>query len=83
MSWDRHVQAEELANEGKYVFKSLQPLSTLLPTRNDIKISITRIDELPDDFEEIPWLERPMKAGDICFLYAQGNYFVECEEVES
>ena len=80
-SWNDYVQGEELVNEGKYVFKSLQPLSTLLPTRKDVKISIKLIDELPDDFEEFPWLEHPMRPGDICFLYAQGYYLVECEEV--
>jgi hypothetical protein len=80
-SWNDYIQTEELANEGRHVFKSLQAVSTLLPATNDIKISIKQIDELPDDFEEFPWLEPPMKAGDICFLYAQEYYLVECEEV--
>jgi hypothetical protein len=79
-SWNDYIQSEELANEGKYVFKSLQAVSTLLPTK-DAKISIKQIDELPDDFEEFPWLEPPMRPGAICFLYAQGYYLVECEEV--
>lgn len=82
MSWDRYIQAEELSNEDRHVFKSLQPVSTLIPTK-DVKITITQIDGLPDDFEEFPYLDPPMKPGDVCFLYAQGNYLVECEEVKS
>jgi hypothetical protein len=81
-SWNEYIQCEDLANEGKYVFKSLQPASTILPKRDDVKITIKRINELPDDFEEFPWLERSMKPGDICFLYAQKYYLVECEEVK-
>lgn len=82
-SWNDYIQDEELANEGKHIFKSLKALYTLIPDTDDVKISIQMIDKLPDEFEDIQELNKPLRPGDVCFLYAQGAYLVECEEVKS
>lgn len=68
------------------IYRSQEPLRILGDLSDDVTIKVARLSEessaeLKNTFNEFPRLEKPLKAFDMCYLYANSQFYViVCDE---